>query len=470
MEISIRVYRNSCMAKNYCLTSGCVNTVSAVFMFDDEWKELQRLAVFETIAGTIHVPLDENDRCFIPPVVLEQAGTIRVGAMGVNGDKTFTTTTVPMVIVKGVDKEGTSDPGYSPTVLEHLLQLAEETRDIAQGVRDDADAGKFDGYTPRRGVDYWTTSDQNTILTKTRSQSKVTAYEETYRYQRTVSLYQNGTRVTAFDAAGKRCGSNQQSWLFTDYQDTTCYGDYTAMFGGYNTNMGNANMICGTRNDVTGRSLLVSGERNLIEYSAESGLFFGRYGYVNNGQIVCAIGNGGSDSARYNLLEIHKNGKIRLQNSYSASAVEFTITQLRNLSTLNTTQLVTKTYLQTAVENVTLPRREIVLTNLGEVYEINRNAGGTCRVKLKDINEVIGTAMNNDILTKVRFIYSNGDFTHLVDLSARRMEDTIELFGMEPDRDMETYSYYYYHGIISHTYDSLGWAPVRWENGTIGVL
>ena len=103
MEISNRVYRNSCMAKNYCLTSGCVNTVSAVFMFDDEWKELQRLAVFETIAGTIHVPLDENDRCFIPPVVLEQAGTIRVGAMGVNGDKTFTTTTVPMVIVKGVE-------------------------------------------------------------------------------------------------------------------------------------------------------------------------------------------------------------------------------------------------------------------------------------------------------------------------------------------------------------------------------
>ena len=86
-----------------------------------------------------------------------------------------------MVIVKGVDKEGTSDPGYSPTVLEHLLQLAEETRDIAEGVRDDADAGKFDGYTPRRGVDYWTTSDQNTILTKTRSQSKVTAYENIYR-------------------------------------------------------------------------------------------------------------------------------------------------------------------------------------------------------------------------------------------------------------------------------------------------
>ena len=468
MEISIRVYRNNCMAKNYCLTSGCVNTVSAVYMFDDEWKELQRLAVFETIAGTIHVPLDEDDRCIIPPVVLEQAGTIRVGAMGVNGDKTFTTTTIPMVIVKGVDKEGTSDPGYSPTVLEHLLQLAEETRDIAEGVRDDADAGKFDGYTPRRGVDYWTTSDQNTILTKTRSQSKVTAYENVYRYERIITLYQNGAHSTAFSAAGKQCGSRLQSWYFTDYQDSTCYGDYTAMFGGYNTNMGNANMICGTRNDVTGRALLVSGERNLIEYSAECGLFFGRYGYVNNSQIICAIGNGTSASQRYNLLEIHKNGKIVVQGSYNQIPTELTVKQLGALASLNIPQLATKTWLQEQITGIAVPRREILITQRGEVYEINRSAGGTGRVKLDSINDVLTTMMNQDVITQYKFIYSSNNFTETVELNAEMMEDTFYLRGMVPIPEFETYMYY--EGKSMHTYDDEGWGKVEWTSGMLGVI
>lgn len=456
------------MAKNYCLTSGCVNTVSAVFMFDDEWKELQRLAVFETIAGTIHVPLDESDRCFIPPVVLEQAGTIRVGAMGVNGDKTFTTTTVPMVIVKGVDKEGTSDPGYSPTVLEHLLKLAEETRDIAQSVRDDADAGEFNGYTPRRGVDYWTPTDQKTILNQTRSQSKVTAYENTYRYERYISLHQNGTLSATFSAAGKQCGSRLQSWYFTDYQDSTCYGDYTAMFGGYNTNMGNANMICGTRNDVTGRALLVSGERNLIEYSSESGLFFGRYGYVNNGKIICAIGNGTSTSRRYNLLEIHTDGKIVIQGSYNHIPTELTLKQFGALASLNIPQLVTKTWLQAQIENISLPRKEILITQRGDVYAINQNAGGTGRVKLDSINDVLTTAMNPDVLTQYKFIYSSDNFMHTVELSAQMMEDTLYLRGIEPLAEFDTYEYY--EGTAMHTYDEQGWGKVQWNIGMKGLI
>ena len=348
------------------------------------------------------------------------------------------------------------------------MQLAEETRDIAQGVRDDADAGKFDGYTPRRGVDYWTTSDQNTILTKTRSQSKVTAYETARRYERTISLYQNGIPSTSFAAAGKPCGSTLQSWLFTDYQDTTCYGDYTAMFGGYNVNMGNANMICGTRNDVTGRALLVSGERNLIEYSAESGLFFGRYGYVNNGQIVCAIGNGTSTSRRYNLLEIHKNGKIVVQGSYNMEPVSCTSSQLGSLASLNIPQLVTKTWLQGQIENITLPRKEILITQRGDVYAINQNAGGTGRVKLDSINDVLTTAMNPDVLTQYKFIYSSDDFMHTVELSAQMMEDTLYLRGIEPFAEFDTYEYY--EGTAMHSYDEQGWGKVQWNIGMKGMI
>ena len=35
----------------------------------------------------------------------------------------------------------------------------DEIAAIAQSVRDDADAGLFDGYTPVRGTDYWTATD-----------------------------------------------------------------------------------------------------------------------------------------------------------------------------------------------------------------------------------------------------------------------------------------------------------------------
>ena len=46
---------------------------------------------------------------------------------------------------------GSSDP--SPDIYAQLLELAESTEQIAQSVRDDADAGKFDGAPGKDGAD-----------------------------------------------------------------------------------------------------------------------------------------------------------------------------------------------------------------------------------------------------------------------------------------------------------------------------
>lgn len=105
----------------------------------------------------------EGMECAVPWEVLADPGTFEVSAFC--GDLHTANTARVDVEATGYKKgETPGDP--TPDVYAVLVEKARRAEEIAQSVRDDADAGHFDGEdgkTPVRGVDYWTPEDRKPI-------------------------------------------------------------------------------------------------------------------------------------------------------------------------------------------------------------------------------------------------------------------------------------------------------------------
>lgn len=139
------------------LTCGMVG-VPVTYTFDEIWEGLSKTAVFQTSGLSIAVPM-ETDEITVPWEVLKKGCTLLVGVYGLSetGDIAIPTVWAQVGQVQpGADPEAT--PGADPT-----LPIWKQAMDTAQSVRDDADMGLFDGYSPVRGVDYWTEADKNEI-------------------------------------------------------------------------------------------------------------------------------------------------------------------------------------------------------------------------------------------------------------------------------------------------------------------
>lgn len=132
LNICLNVCKNRCTVKNLdIVTSGCVNTARCVFSFSEEWAEYSKIASFECGDETYHASIEE-DACLIPNVILRDENPFTVGVVGISSDnKTVTTNKVNLRMIKGVDKDGTSDPDYEPTIIEHIAN-----KDIHVGVED----------------------------------------------------------------------------------------------------------------------------------------------------------------------------------------------------------------------------------------------------------------------------------------------------------------------------------------------
>lgn len=113
----------------------------AEFSFSEEWKGLTKTAFFRGADGKNHPKLLENDACTVPAEALAAPGRVGVSVSGTLGETIITTDiksfTVPATLSGGTP----SNP--EPTVWQQILEKVDETRQIAQSVRDDADAGRF---------------------------------------------------------------------------------------------------------------------------------------------------------------------------------------------------------------------------------------------------------------------------------------------------------------------------------------
>lgn len=127
------------------LTDGSVNTVTAHFDFDAEWDGYTKTAVFASGSTVKRVLLDGSNQCTVPWEVLTQPGMLQIGVAGMDGDKILPSVKAIACVNEGIYTDGTAPAEPTPTEYAQLISLSEDTKAIAQSVRDDADAGKFDG-------------------------------------------------------------------------------------------------------------------------------------------------------------------------------------------------------------------------------------------------------------------------------------------------------------------------------------
>lgn len=140
-----KIYLEVCAKEG--VTSGPVNVYTVRFSFNSDWDGLDRTAVFHAGDDQISVVLDDSNECQIPWEVLENPGrNLSVGVYGTKGGTVVLPTIWAQLgeIREGVSLGSNAQPP-TPDVYSQILEAAEQAEKIAQSVRDDADAGKFDG-------------------------------------------------------------------------------------------------------------------------------------------------------------------------------------------------------------------------------------------------------------------------------------------------------------------------------------
>ena len=139
-----KIYLEVCAKEG--VTSGSVNVYTVRFSFNSDWDGLDRTAVFHAGDDQISVVLDDSNECQIPWEVLENPGrNLSVGVYGTKGGTVVLPTIWAQLgeIREGVSLGSNAQPP-TPDVYSQILEAAEQAEKIAQSVRDDADAGKFD--------------------------------------------------------------------------------------------------------------------------------------------------------------------------------------------------------------------------------------------------------------------------------------------------------------------------------------
>lgn len=115
--------------------------LKAEFSFSEDWSGLTKTAFFRGANGDTVPRLLKEDTCTVPAEVLAASGRVGVSVSGTLGETIITTDIESFFVPETLSGGTPSDP--EPTVWQQILDKVDETQQIAQSVRDDADAGKF---------------------------------------------------------------------------------------------------------------------------------------------------------------------------------------------------------------------------------------------------------------------------------------------------------------------------------------
>lgn len=133
------------------IASGGVKEDTVEFAFDNLWDGFNLAAVFYCSEKEVyHVGIVDN-RCIVPREVLANPGYFYLSVMGVKDGVTRTTNVLSYRVEAGAITEGVKPPEPTPSIYEQILASVKYAEQIAQSVRDDADAGKFDGAKGDKG-------------------------------------------------------------------------------------------------------------------------------------------------------------------------------------------------------------------------------------------------------------------------------------------------------------------------------
>lgn len=150
--IKVRV-KNRIITCKKELVEDNVGTFSLIFDFDSMWEGYTKRITFyndsieECSSNPIEIPL--GDSCVVPWEVIQSPGNLYLSIKGTKQDTDEVILTQLMSNPIKVNIAGLSGGAVpvepTPDMVTLILNTAQEAKDIAQSVRDDADAGKFIG-------------------------------------------------------------------------------------------------------------------------------------------------------------------------------------------------------------------------------------------------------------------------------------------------------------------------------------
>lgn len=115
--------------------------LKAEFSFSEEWDGMTKTGFFRGADGNTYSQLLKDDTCTVPAEALAAPGRVGVSVSGTRGETIITTDIKSFTVLPTLSGGTPSDP--EPTVWQQILDKVDETKQIAQSVREDAEAGKF---------------------------------------------------------------------------------------------------------------------------------------------------------------------------------------------------------------------------------------------------------------------------------------------------------------------------------------
>ena len=137
--------------ENAVVASGTIDYLTAAFVFQTEdWAGVGKTAIFEGAGETYGVLLTDDEIREEDHLNLA-AGEWVVHVVGTGDGRRITTTQVRFMVEESGASSGDALPEISASYAEQILAAATEAKNVAQRVRDDAEAGKFAGPKGDRG-------------------------------------------------------------------------------------------------------------------------------------------------------------------------------------------------------------------------------------------------------------------------------------------------------------------------------
>lgn len=156
--INAEVLPNNTISLNEKVVGDSKGFETIRFTFPESWKDFAKTAVFSHEAeGTYAVFLDENNdycvdntTCYIPFSVLKTPG-FSVSVFGNCNEKLATANKVFVSVIESGYELGTAPSLPSADEYAQIIAIMNETKEVAQSVRDDAENGYFTGLTGPKG-------------------------------------------------------------------------------------------------------------------------------------------------------------------------------------------------------------------------------------------------------------------------------------------------------------------------------
>lgn len=135
------------------ITSGSVG-LEVGFRFSEDWDGMGKAVIFKGSGTAVDAALSGSS-CTVPHEVLALAGGhLKIGVYGTKNEGQVVTPTIwadAGPVLEGAEPSELDTTPATESLVQQLLEAAEAAQTLAQSVRDDADAGEFDGAKGDKG-------------------------------------------------------------------------------------------------------------------------------------------------------------------------------------------------------------------------------------------------------------------------------------------------------------------------------